>query len=122
MGPTFRIGRGKVLLLASKLAQSTFISKTHSFQNWISFPGKINVISLLPKNGTEVFSENLANCFRQFSMTLTKFCEHFVSIFIKTVDDFSVRNMMSHTYSCVAFYRTAISPRHRFRLGSGEPT
>jgi hypothetical protein len=110
VGPTFRIGRGKVLLLASKLAQSTFISKTHSFQNWISFPGKINVISLLPKKGTEVF------------MTHTKFCEHFVSIFIKTVDDFSVRNMMSHTYSCVAFYRTAISPRHRFRLGSGEPT
>ena len=43
-------------------------------------------------------------------------------MFIETMDTFSVRDMTSRTYSSVAFYRTAISPRDRFRVSSSEPT
>ena len=38
------------------------------------------------------------------------------------MDTFSIRDIMSRTYSSVAFYRTAIFPRDRFRVGNSEPT
>ena len=46
---------------------------------WYS-PSKWAWNSISSHDSPGCFSENLVNCFRWFSVTLTKFCEHFVSI------------------------------------------